>query len=285
MTWVKCHEGLTRGEWRGVPRAVRFVLLELSLACRPLRGSVALPRGMSDLDGVVDMLGGDRREVRDALKILADGAEPTVVIEGDEGRRVLRIPRWGDHNSVDLSTERSKRHREKARESAERNALHDRSQRVGNDDDCNARNAHRQEERREEDPPVVPQGGPPPVLLDVGPAKRPERKKPARGLPPDWKPSEAHYAKALQGGMRADEVDRQAEKFTDYHAAKGSVFADWDAAFRTWLSNAARFDGGRAAEPETHSRAVLAQREQDRVERELRRNGVSLDAIGRGGAR
>lgn len=38
-------------------------------------------------------------------------------------------------------------------------------------------------------------------------------------------------------------VDHKAElpKFLDHHAAKGSKFKDWQAAFRTWLRNAAKF--------------------------------------------
>ena len=35
----------------------------------------------------------------------------------------------------------------------------------------------------------------------------------------------------------ADEV----EKFSDHHRAKGSKFADWDAAFRNWIRNAEKY--------------------------------------------
>lgn len=30
------------------------------------------------------------------------------------------------------------------------------------------------------------------------------------------------------------------QKFSDYHRAKGSVMADWQAAWRTWVGNARR---------------------------------------------
>lgn len=33
--------------------------------------------------------------------------------------------------------------------------------------------------------------------------------------------------------------------FVDYHKAKGSVFKDWQAAWRTWVRNAVKFNGGR----------------------------------------
>jgi hypothetical protein len=40
-------------------------------------------------------------------------------------------------------------------------------------------------------------------------------------------------------------LDRELEQFTDYHDAKGSAFKDWDASFRTWLRNAAKWGKSR----------------------------------------
>ena len=42
------------------------------------------------------------------------------------------------------------------------------------------------------------------------------------------------------------DLDDQFDAFVDFHTAKGSVFKDWDAAFRTWCRNAVKF-----AEPKT----------------------------------
>ena len=36
-------------------------------------------------------------------------------------------------------------------------------------------------------------------------------------------------------------MDDELEKFADHHKAKGSKFADWNAAFRTWCRNAEKF--------------------------------------------
>ena len=36
-------------------------------------------------------------------------------------------------------------------------------------------------------------------------------------------------------------IDDELEKFADHHKAKGSKFADWNAAFRTWCRNAEKF--------------------------------------------
>jgi hypothetical protein len=49
-------------------------------------------------------------------------------------------------------------------------------------------------------------------------------------------------------------VDRETEQFLDHHRAKGSVFKDWIAAWRTWMRRAASFQEQRAT-----SRASSAQ--------------------------
>lgn len=106
MVWVKFHDKLCTGAKRGIPRAVRFVFMELCLASRPGRGVLDLPLGMSDLDAVHDVLGGNRKEVAEALKTLAitpkpgpDDPEPRAMIEltGESGARRLTIPCWEDH--------------------------------------------------------------------------------------------------------------------------------------------------------------------------------------------
>jgi hypothetical protein len=39
------------------------------------------------------------------------------------------------------------------------------------------------------------------------------------------------------------------EAFKNHHAAKGSQFADWDAAWRTWVDNQAKWDTERGKPP------------------------------------
>ena len=62
----------------------------------------------------------------------------------------------------------------------------------------------------------------------------------------------------MQAGLDAD---AEIAKFRDHHAAKGSLMADWDAAWRTWVGNAVQF--GRAkvqspsAKPDTPEYAAL----------------------------
>lgn len=57
------------------------------------------------------------------------------------------------------------------------------------------------------------------------------------------------FPDGFQFNQRAEEmakgyglnVHKEFAAFRDHHVAKGSVFKDWDAAFRTWLRNAVKF--------------------------------------------
>lgn len=62
-----------------------------------------------------------------------------------------------------------------------------------------------------------------------------------RALPEDWQPNAQHEADAKQGRL---ELAHETELFRDYHKAKGSLFVDWDAAFRNWLRKALSFRSG-----------------------------------------
>lgn len=71
------------------------------------------------------------------------------------------------------------------------------------------------------------------------PSKEPSIKS-KRGLqlPDDFKPGENH--KQMAAELQIDLANEFAA-FTDYHRSRGSVFKDWDAALRTWLRNARKF--------------------------------------------
>jgi len=66
--------------------------------------------------------------------------------------------------------------------------------------------------------------------------------KPAKAravvMPEGWEPDPP---KAPEGVDPASEF----VQFRDHHAARASRFVDWNAAFRTWLRNAAKFQSGR----------------------------------------
>jgi len=65
----------------------------------------------------------------------------------------------------------------------------------------------------------------------------------ARTLPVDFEPNER--AKELAKGQHQN-VLALCAAFKDHHAAKGSVFKDWQAAFRMWLRNDLKFKEARS---------------------------------------
>jgi DNA-binding transcriptional MocR family regulator len=60
------------------------------------------------------------------------------------------------------------------------------------------------------------------------------------GLPASWQPDDKQVQQLREKFPKLG-LDDEAEKFQDYHRAKGSSFVDWDAAFRNWCRNAEKF--------------------------------------------
>lgn len=96
-------------------------------------------------------------------------------------------------------------------------------------------------------------------------------------LPDDWQPNDTHreVAAKLPGILVSNEV----ENFRDHHRAKGSRFKDWDAAFRTWLRNAAKFASNRPAQA-SQAAAVREEKPQAIAKRsgEMKRASATVDA-------
>ena len=113
MAFVNFHQELTEGEKRGLPRATRFVYMELSLKARPLRGVIPLARGMTDLHAVWDILGGSKNEIKSALSMLTRGSDPLVKFENVGDLRTLVVVAWCRWNRNDKSTARVLRFRGK----------------------------------------------------------------------------------------------------------------------------------------------------------------------------
>lgn len=78
------------------------------------------------------------------------------------------------------------------------------------------------------------------VLVDV-PQKSGEKAPEITGakrrsrIPSEFFPNENGVAKAQSLGLM---LDVELTKFRDYHQGKGTLMADWDAAWRTWIGNA-----------------------------------------------
>lgn len=76
---------------------------------------------------------------------------------------------------------------------------------------------------------------------DILPPKA-KRQSPDMELPEGWVPSDKNTADAEAKGFTITEINHHAEQFRNYHHAKGSRFRNWDAAWRTWLGNARKFN-------------------------------------------
>lgn len=108
--WVPCHRRLVSGRKKAWPRAVRFVLLELSLEARATGGVIEFPPEWTTLDAVHDLLGGDRRELSRALKLFEvrdEFEQPTIEIERDLLRHRLKITKWREHAGPRRGSERT----------------------------------------------------------------------------------------------------------------------------------------------------------------------------------
>ena len=93
-----------------------------------------------------------------------------------------------------------------------------------------------------EEPLVVPQ-----------PAARPSKRRRSTSLPPGWVPSNRNLSDAYAKNFTDQEIRHEADRFRDYHLARGTTFQDWDAGWRTWLGNARKFaTGGQLARGSQH---------------------------------
>ena len=71
---------------------------------------------------------------------------------------------------------------------------------------------------------------------------RPARRKPRTALPDGFTPSPAGIELARSHGL---DVQAELQRFVDHHTAAGSLMADWQAAWRTWIGKAVEFGRGR----------------------------------------
>jgi hypothetical protein len=82
---------------------------------------------------------------------------------------------------------------------------------------------------------MLPTPTPTPTPITAKAVVRETRKKPQQSLPDDFLPNDAGNVAALAKGVDAN---AELEKFKNYHLAKATLMADWQAAWRTWVGNA-----------------------------------------------
>lgn len=85
-----------------------------------------------------------------------------------------------------------------------------------------------------------------------GPSLAAKRRR--QQIPLDFAPNPAGVQFATERGVN---VGEELQRFMDYHTAKGSVMLDWQAAWRTWASNAKSFA---RASPAANKQIAIEQR-------------------------
>jgi hypothetical protein len=75
---------------------------------------------------------------------------------------------------------------------------------------------------------------PPSIVLD----KKLEKKDRGSQLPEGWKPDDVRWTAACRK-FGVDGAERELNKFTSHHRAKGTVFKNWSFAWDKWLLNSA----------------------------------------------
>ena len=88
------------------------------------------------------------------------------------------------------------------------------------------------------------------------PLKPKTQKKSSKGsqVPEDFLPDETGLRLAKESGVP---IEVEILKFKDFHASKGSVMKDWQAAFRTWIRNAIKFNGYTKPDPQRSTSCIV----------------------------
>lgn len=87
------------------------------------------------------------------------------------------------------------------------------------------------------------------------PAKPKRATKVRSQLPEGWQPDERDLTYAVSRGFDPPRIDVLARAFANYHRSKGNLMADWNAAWRTWVDNEIKFQGGKNGRRTVHDAA------------------------------
>lgn len=147
----------------------------------------------------------------------------------------LSIHNWDEYagkliDRRESNRERQARHRDKNRSSNPRNG----DITVTSQSRNGATEHNRTQQNTTEPVPLLDSPAPIPAQPETTPKRR-------RQIPEDWEPSELGRAYAAKHGMAPGDVEQQVCQFRNSHRGKGNVFADIDAAWRTWCDRYLQF--------------------------------------------
>lgn len=185
------------------------------------------------------------------LLIMAYWAKGGLPQDEEAIRRITRMtPRQWSHScdllrSLFLPGWRHKRIDEEMAKAIEKSKVNSaNAQRRHSERTANAQRTHTQpqsqsqiEEERER---ALPAADAAPAVSDPVVSK-PKRTKSRSSYPDGWRPD---FEYAIGEGVDARSVAAVAGKFENYHRSRGSLMADWPAAWRTWVANEIKPRGG-----------------------------------------
>jgi hypothetical protein len=87
------------------------------------------------------------------------------------------------------------------------------------------------------------------------PPAKAKRKKPATRAPEEYNPSDKQLS-WLKSNCPAVDADKETQKWLDHHRAKGTIFSDWDAGWRTWMSRSQEYAEQRGTSNGTKDRSI-----------------------------
>ncbi|MES2359944.1 MAG: hypothetical protein V4529_16515 [Gemmatimonadota bacterium] len=157
--WVPFHRRLAKGPKKGLPRAVRFVLLELSLESRATRGVIDLPPTWDTVDAVHDLIGGNKREIAVALKAFTSESldeDNAISIEKSVGVHRIVVKKWTEWAGPKSCAERVADHRERKRALATEETLQPVTPVTPTGQEKTGEDITRQEKRADRPPPAAP---------------------------------------------------------------------------------------------------------------------------------
>jgi len=79
--------------------------------------------------------------------------------------------------------------------------------------------------------------------------ERAPRGKPRTPISEDWTVSEKGIAYARKSGFDETKIADMGRRFFNHHTSRGSLMADWEAAWRTWCDNEIKFNANRSVIP------------------------------------
>ncbi|NIQ92409.1 MAG: hypothetical protein GWN93_26890 [Deltaproteobacteria bacterium] len=214
------------------------------------------------------VLGGPEKDIVRAIDSFC-AADPMSRSNKQDGRKLIKVGQYmyhvvnyAEYRAIRHEDDRRAYNREKQRECRARRKQ--KSKDVNNDVNDSIReskmSAHTEEEAEAEEEYYKKN------------IKKKKALKKRTQLPNDFEVTQDMKAWADTYGIA--DINAETENFRDYHVAKGSVFKDWNAAWRTWMRNSKRFSNGKA------SNGCEANKEWDKLTKLVWSN-AKIDVLGK----